>query len=357
MPGPRPGTTGNSLAGKGNRQRRDRAERLLDLVTLLLNATRPVSREEIFAAFPDDYQDGGAAAERMFERDKADLLAAGVPLEYQRGDEFDSEGYFVDRQRYAMPELDLAPEELAMLFMTGAAALDAGSFPLSRDLIMALNKITLAAGRDMAGAAMLGRQHGVDTAGTAALRLQERLKLLHEAIAARKKVMMAYYSFWRGEQTRRWVDPYGLCCVHGSWFLVGRCHLRDAIRVFHLDRITGLEKNPLNPQQADFQVPEGFRVRDHVARHPWQIRAHEPLTVRLRFLPPVAEVAAKELGPLVERVEEDGPARVLQLQVTYLEGILPTVLWYRQRVEVLEPEQLRQMTQAAWSRLAGRGGD
>ncbi|MEP7284704.1 MAG: YafY family protein [Chloroflexota bacterium] len=38
--------------------------------------------------------------------------------------------------------------------------------------------------------------------------------------------------------TQRIVDPYGLVCHDGGWYLVGYCHLRSTIRIFRLDRVT-----------------------------------------------------------------------------------------------------------------------
>ena len=53
----------------------NRTERLLDLITYLLNAREPVSWQEIKNHFPDDYSVGiEESNQRKFERDKAELL-------------------------------------------------------------------------------------------------------------------------------------------------------------------------------------------------------------------------------------------------------------------------------------------
>src|SRR5204862_353364 len=59
----------------------DRTERLLNLVALLLGSREPVPFSEIREAFPDDYGGPRDAAERKLERDKAELLTIGVPVE------------------------------------------------------------------------------------------------------------------------------------------------------------------------------------------------------------------------------------------------------------------------------------
>lgn len=44
-----------------------------------------------------------------------------------------------------------------------------------------------------------------------------------------------------GEQTERLLDCYGLLYLRGQWYAIGYCHLRQAIRMFRLDRILQVE--------------------------------------------------------------------------------------------------------------------
>ncbi len=110
----------------------DKAERLLDLVALLLDAREPVSFAELRDLFPDEYGGSRAAAERKLERDKADLLDLGVPIEYvapEQLDERDLGGYRIDRKTFFLPDPRLLPEESAALYAAGAAALATREFP------------------------------------------------------------------------------------------------------------------------------------------------------------------------------------------------------------------------------------
>jgi proteasome accessory factor B len=166
-------------------------------------------------------------------------------------------------------------------------------------------------------------------------------------------VILFYHSLWQDQKTKRNVDPYGLAFTRGNWFLVGNCHLRDAIRVFHLDRITGLEVNRFKPKTPDFEFPKDFKLSDYIARNPWNLRVHEPVEAVIRIEPPVAESVADELGLRPEEVEQDGPARILHLNATFLGGLMPTILWYRSLARVQSPPELVDMTRSALARLAG----
>src|SRR5438067_456379 len=125
----------------------EKTERLLDLVALLLDAREPVSFAELRELFPEEYGGRRDAAERKLERDKAELLQLGVPIEYlqpSRLDERELGGYRIDRQEFFLPDPKLLPEEAAALYAAGAAALAARDFPFAHDLQHALRKISLA---------------------------------------------------------------------------------------------------------------------------------------------------------------------------------------------------------------------
>src|ERR1041384_5405641 len=91
----------------------DKAERLLDLVALLLDAREPVSFPELREIFPDDYGGNRESASRKLERDKAELQALGVPIEFvaAQDDERDIGGYRIDRSKFFLPDPRLPPAE------------------------------------------------------------------------------------------------------------------------------------------------------------------------------------------------------------------------------------------------------
>jgi len=93
-----------------------RTERLLNLVICLLSTRRFLTRDEIRRAVAG-YGDGQEAFERAFERDKEELRELGIPLEIGSNDPlFDDEaGYRIRRDAYALPPIELAADEMAVL--------------------------------------------------------------------------------------------------------------------------------------------------------------------------------------------------------------------------------------------------
>ncbi len=73
----------------------------------------------------------------------------------------------------------------------------------------------------------------------------------------------------RDELGTRKVDPYQLLFEGGQFYLLGRAHERDAIRVFRLSRIRG-KVAYASKAEHDFQRPDDFDPRTYANRVPWQ---------------------------------------------------------------------------------------
>lgn len=345
----------------------DRTERLLDLVALLLAASEPVSFAELRESFPDDYGGSRESAERKLERDKAELLGLGVPIEFLPSTE-DRElgGYLIDRKAFFLPDARLSPEENAALYAAGAAALAEHDFPFAQDLAHALRKISLsgatapelkqqavpgaiesALGSAAARRLLIVRPGDPDRAG--------KLKALGGAVLQRKRVRVVYQSppsldgRASPERTERDVDAYGLAFRAGAWRLVGYCHLRKAQRIFVVDRIEQLAVNEQKPNSPDYEIPSGFDAGLVAGRRPWEWVGSEAVQVQLRFAP------GSEL--LAERAFDSTLApgtSTLELSVTYLDGLIPHVLSLGDRVWIESPEAARGRAERALRTLASR---
>jgi proteasome accessory factor B len=312
----------------------DRTERLMNLVAFFLDAKSPVTLADVRQAFPDEFGGTEEASQRKFERDKAELYELGIPLTWTNANEEREAGYTLDRAEYYLPEPHLTPEELAVLYAAGSAALASGAFPGRKDLAHALRKMGFFADGPLPGV------HVRLELGTAvgAKELPGLLELLWGAINSRKHVDVQYYSPHSKKVTARRVNPFGLALRRGVWNLVGFCHLRNDLRTFHVHRIRELKVNPLKPKAADFELPDGFRIEKHVASWPWQHQFHAPVDV-------VVELTG-ELVPLAKQLFPgeptfDGKTARLTVAATYIDGLVSYVLSLGVDAQVMNPPQVR----------------
>ena len=336
-----------------------RTERLLNLLTLLLNSRRPISLREIreldeFGAYRTEDPKSG---ERAFERDKAALLELGVPLrwaapEQQDDDEDGIGGYVIDRERYFLPDLQLTASELALLSIAGTAAATLEGFAGKAAVVRALAKLGFdveEAGRTptLAHAPLL---EGVDAA-----RVGEHLDALHDAVARQRRVDLSYSGGLGqpGPPVQRQVDPYGLYYRQGNWYLVGYCHLRQAERTFNVTRMRTLK--PVGATGA-FSVPAGFDLRAHLERRPWEFPQQPPVEVSIRLAERLRSAISEIFGRRV-RLEETAEGPLVHLQVSHPAALIAAVLPYGAAAEVVSPQSLRHELLQTYTTLAQRYGE
>ena len=104
---------------------------------------------------------------------------------------------------------------------------------------------------------------------------------LTQAVALGRCVSIEYHG---RETTRRTVEPYGLAGFQGRWYVVGRCRLREDIRVFRLDRIADWTL-----LDEAFAVPKDFDAQRYLRE---QADDRKRWTVTLKFAGSETEIAA-----------------------------------------------------------------
>ena len=153
------------------------------------------------------------------------------------------------------------------------------------------------------------------------------------AASQRRRLRIGYRSA-SGASTERSVDPYGLVYRLGAWYAVGWCHLRQAERVFRLDRV-----GPVELLGETFEAPPVCDCRAFVQ----QALATMPnvWSIEVRFATTEQE-AQRWLPPTVGTLEPLADGVLLRCQVEDLEQTalhllrLPWPLVVRQPPELLE---------------------
>lgn len=340
----------------GFRMSAARTERLLNLLTLLLNTRRPVALREIremdeFRAYRTQDPKSG---ERAFERDKAALIELGVPLRWISPEQSDDDedgvgGYVIDRDRYFLPEIELDASELALLSIAGSAAATIESFPGRAAVVRALAKLGFDVDETSPTSSLA---HAPMPEGADPKVIAETLQTLHDAVAQRRAVSLTYAKL-PTDVTERRVDPYGLYYRRGAWYLVAYCHLRRDERTFHLARIRSVA---FAGAAGGIRVPDNFSLRQHVERRPFEFPSHAPeeVTIRLaaRLVPAVPEIfgARARVRRLDEEIQVD-------LTVTHRSQLVAAVLPYGADAEVLSPKDLRDELRTIYRHLADRYGN
>lgn len=327
-------------------EKKDARRRLLRLAAWLVKKGE-ATREEIYAEFSRDYDGDAAANEKKWTRDKRDLKKLGIPVHFVE-EEGEKGAYVVDPTACTLPRLEFAPDEAAVLWMAGQAALRTHDHPLHDDLEVALRKLALGA------KGLPPRAAPLESDGTVLEREQVRewLDVLTEAVERRKRVKLVYRKP-AGETTERHVDVYGYAWRRGHWIFVGYCHLRSAVRVFLLERVQSLAPAPAQRKKPDYDLPDDFDIRSWSRQEPWDYLVHEPREARVRFRRSLAKIAP-QLVPAAEVTAEADGARVARLVVRNLRGLVRQALAWGPEAEVIEPPEARRMARQILDDLAVR---
>jgi len=323
--------------------------RLLRLAAWLVASGRPVTREEIYQAFPRDYTGKAEAREKKWTRDKRDLKRLGIPVVFVE-EEDDRGAYLVDPTSCLLPKLDFSPEEASVLWMAGQAALRTHDHPLRDDLDTALRKLVVGAKGLPPRAATLE----ADRAVLEPEQLRGWLETLAESVERRKQVKVLYRKP-DGEETERRVDVYGYAWRRGQWIFVGYCHLREAVRLFLVERVRSLAPAPVERKKPDYEIPPSFDIRDWSRQAPWDYLVHEGREASVRFRGSLARVA-DQLLPGAELATGPDNARVARLSVRNLRGLVRQALAWGPEAEVLSPPEARDMARQMLGNLRVRLG-
>ncbi|MGB7983138.1 MAG: WYL domain-containing protein [Candidatus Nanopelagicales bacterium] len=297
-----------------------KAQRLLNLLMALRGTEVGLSRDQLRAVVRGyGLEASETAFERMFERDKDELRAMGVPVATLTDSSGVVTGYRIQGD-WTLPPLDLTRAELAVLGLAARAWQRADLAPAA---LNALRKVEAQLGMSSpaAGAAPIA---GLSTDSPV-------LQQLIEACSTRTAVSFDYRKGADGSVGRRAVQPWGTVWWRAHWYLVGFDTDRADVRVFRASRITGKVRTELGA--GSYQVPEGFDARAAIGR----FARTDEVTFELAVAPGVA-AALRQEAELVG-APGDGPTGqdLLRLPVEDLRSGVSAVLAHGAGVRIRGP--------------------
>lgn len=291
----------------------DALERVTNLVALLMSTRVPLTLEQIGSELSGQYPTGDAAVRGAFERDKALLREIGVPLETEvlGGSDAGRTAYRIDRGRYELADLALAPDEQAALQLAVAAARLADA---------------------QFGLLKLGGDRSSLPIVVANIPELEALPALREATAARAEVTFGYHG------SARRLQPYSLLLRQRFWYVIGHDVDHDELRTYRVDRF---DDSPVIGEPDSFERPDGFDPREAFPADP-KMLGDEPAARALVWVGAVrADAVERELGPAAVRERRDDGSLVLEVPCANEEAFRSWLFGLGAHAEVLAPSDLR----------------
>ncbi len=242
--------------------------RQLSLISYLMAERRPVTALEIrrdvegYSGMNED------AFARRFYADRSELESLGIHLTVDKPIDgvAEQENYSLRPENFHLSAIAFTDEELASLQF--ALTLLDGEFAYAEPLRLALQQISWGRPSPLHAPDQRGLALGI-TGSAGGHDLSQRLAKIETAIFRQKTITFDYYTMERDDLGARKVDPYHLLFRGGQFYVLGRSHERDALRVFRLSRIQGKVAYATKAEH-DFKRPKDFDPREYANRADWQ---------------------------------------------------------------------------------------
>jgi proteasome accessory factor B len=313
-----------------------KSERLLNLLITLLVSRSYVTKERLRSVV-EQYRDAGDDAfEKMFERDKEELRSMGIPIEVGHLDRAfeDEPGYRIERSAFELPEIDLAPDEAAVVGLAARVWQHAGLASATADALVKLRAAGVSVDRE-----------ALDVVAPQVTVEDPAFEPFWAATRTRTPVAFDYRTVAATESAERHLQPWGVVSSAGRWYVVGLDTDRGEERLFRLSRVQGVVRT--TGPAGSFEVPDGTDIHaltQSLAPAPARHRA----VLRVR---PGAGLGLRRQGRAVGP-DTDGWDR---LEVPYgrTDALADEVLSFGADVVVESPEELRTLVAARLERVAG----
>lgn len=280
-----------------------KAERLGSLVATLLAYEQPRPLREIVETV-EGYPPNHEAARVQFDRDRKELRADGVEIEMSGSGE--DARYRIDPATYYLPDLGLTDDE--------AVALN-----------LAASRVRLD-GHDPDEALLKLGGFGAEGPALIALPSDERLPVIYSALRQRATLTFTYNTVGRE------VEPYGMLCRDGFWYVAGNDRTKPGRKNFRVDRIDGAVTVG---EPGAYTVPPGFDLSTALPEEPYALASGDPIDVDVWL---DAVMAPRAAGDIVER-RANGSV-VARLSVASVPGLRSWLLGMRDHARVVAPESV-----------------
>lgn len=333
-----------------------RAERLIDLLLLLLHGRLPLPWSEIriLPAYSPTGRDQ-ASVQRQFERDKEDLRALGVPIEYVEPLDEESEGgYLLDRRRYFLPAVEFTEDEaLALALAEGLASRMAQA--LGEDAFAAWTKLFCLPGLPTAVRGDVARRIHLAPAVSPVPRERVLVETIRDAIDSGRRLRLTYRTLGAEAAAERVVDPYGLLIRQGTPYLIAYDHKRRTVLTFRISRIEDALPAPAQPGGgADFSVPASFSLESFTQRAPWEFGSQPPVEIVVKVAPRLALQVERTLGRRAAVKREKDGAIVVRFSASDTAAAIRWVLSFGRAAEIIAPAAIRTAARETLQAIAAR---
>ena len=283
-------------------------DRLIGILSILLQEEKTTAPE-----LAEKFE----VSRRTINRDIEDLCKAGIPIRTAQG----TGGGISIMDGYCIDRTILTSKDMQMI-LAGLRGLDSVSGKRYYGQLM--EKIQTGSSEFISGRdSML-----IDLSSWHKGSLAPKIEVIQNAIENRHIIQFMYYAP-SGESNRR-VEPYYLVFQWSSWYVWGWCLERKDYRLFKLNRMDCVVETDRGFLRRDVPMPDLSNEKIF----PGGIK------VKALFTPNMKWRLVEEFGPNCFTETDDGRL-LFSADYTDMENLVTWLMTFGAKVEVLEPEEVR----------------
>ena len=285
-----------------------KTDRLIGILSILLQEEKTTAPE-----LAERFE----VSRRTINRDIEDLCKAGIPIRTAQG----TGGGISIMDGYCIDRTILTSKDMQMI-LAGLRGLDSVSGKRYYGQLM--EKIQTGSSEFISGRdSML-----IDLSSWYKGSLAPKIEVIQNAIENRHIIQFMYYAP-SGESNRR-VEPYYLVFRWSSWYVWGWCLERKDYRLFKLNRMDCVVETDRGFLRRDVPMPDLSNEKIF----PGGIK------VKALFTPNMKWRLVEEFGPNCFTETDDGRL-LFSADYTDMENLVTWLMTFGAKVEVLEPEEVR----------------
>ena len=283
-------------------------DRLIGILSILLQEEKTTAPE-----LAEKFE----VSRRTINRDIEDLCKAGIPIRTAQG----TGGGISIMDGYRIDRTILTSKDMQMI-LAGLRGLDSVSGKRYYGQLM--EKIQTGSSEFISGKDSIL----IDSSSWYKGSLAPKIEVIQNAIENRHIIQFMYYAP-SGESNRR-VEPYYLVFQWSSWYVWGWCLERKDYRLFKLNRMDCVVETDRGFLRRDVPMPDLSNEKIF----PGGIK------VKALFTPNMKWRLVEEFGPNCFAETDDGRL-LFSADYTDMENLVTWLMTFGAKVEVLEPEEVR----------------
>lgn len=261
------------------------------------------------------------------------LNKANIPVHTKKGR---YGGFYIDKEFYMKPS-KLSEEELQALLMAAQILTEENGFSLEKNLQTAVSKIKNICINENEELRCLNDTgfFRLNEAGNLQ-DLEDKISKINYAMNRGRSISINYFSLNKNSLTVRKVDTYNLLFREGGWYIIGYCHMNDAVETFKLSRIKALKVT-----NEIYMTPHTFSLKEYLDNN-WGVFKGEKTRVSIKCSKDISNFIKDGKWHINQQIEEQEDGSVLlNLYLNDTDEIKNWVMSLGKYAEIIEPKKFR----------------